>query len=62
VRGQGLAIHTVAETLELAKSAGAAIARAECEIANLPARRVLEQAGLVEAARDDDSITFEIRL
>ncbi len=61
VRGQGLAIHTIAETLELARAAGATIARAECEIANLPARRALEQAGLVEVERDDDSITFEIR-
>lgn len=62
VRGQGLAAHAVLETLELARSAGATIARAEAEIANLPARRALERAGLAEASRDGDTVVFEIRL
>ncbi|MBM7502845.1 GNAT family N-acetyltransferase [Agromyces aurantiacus] len=61
-RGQGLSRHVVAETIELLRSAGAAIARADCEIANLPARRVLEQAGLVEVGRTSDLVTLEIRL
>lgn len=62
VRGQGLALHTVLEALELARSAGAAVVRAEAEISNLPARRTLEKAGLVEAARSGDAITYESRL
>lgn len=62
VRGQGLALHTVLETIDLARSTGAAIARAACEIANLPARRVLENAGLVEVGREADTVTYEIRL
>jgi RimJ/RimL family protein N-acetyltransferase len=62
VRGRGLALHTVLETLELARSSGATIARAEAEIANLPARRALERAGLVEASRVGDTVVFEIRL
>ena len=61
-RGEGLSRHVVAEALALITSTGASIARAECEIANLPARRVLEQAGLVEVARTSDSVTLEIRL
>ncbi len=61
-RGEGLSRHVVAEALTLIASTGAAIARADCEIANLPARRVLEQAGLVEVARTSDSVTLEIRL
>ena len=62
VRGQGLAIDVVASTLALLRSIGVPVARAECEIANLPARRVLEQAGMTEASRDDDSLVYEIRL
>ena len=62
VRGQGLAVHTVLEALELARTAGAAVVRAEAEISNLPARRTLERAGLVEAGRDGDAITYEARL
>lgn len=61
-RGEGLSRHVVVETVELIRSTGAAIARAECEIANLPARRVLEHAGLVEVSRTTDSVTLEIRL
>ena len=61
VRGQGLAIHAVIAAVELVRTTGALAARAECEIANLPARRVLENAGLVEAGRSDDSIIYEIR-
>jgi RimJ/RimL family protein N-acetyltransferase len=61
-RGEGLSRHVVAETVQLLRTAGAAIGRAECEIANLPARRVLEQAGLVEVARTADALTLEIRL
>ncbi|MFD4422242.1 GNAT family N-acetyltransferase [Agromyces sp. NPDC058484] len=62
VRGQGLALHTVLEAISLARSTGAAIARAECEIANLAARRALENAGLAEVGRTFDSVTYEIRL
>jgi RimJ/RimL family protein N-acetyltransferase len=62
VRGQGLAVDTVLEVLELARSAGAAAVRAEAEIGNLPARRALERAGLVEAERIDDAITDQARL
>ena len=62
VRGQGLALHTVLEALDIARAAGASAARAQCEIANLPARRALENAGLAEVARDRDALTYEIRL
>lgn len=61
VRGQGLAVHTVAAALELARSSGARLARAEAEIANLPARRALEHAGMHEASRIDDSVVYERR-
>jgi RimJ/RimL family protein N-acetyltransferase len=61
VRGRGLALHAVLEALAIARSTGAAIARAEAEIANLPARRTLENAGLVEADRVGDSVIYEIR-
>ena len=62
VRGRGLALHTVLEVLDIARAAGATAARAQCEIANLPARRALENAGLAEVARDRDSLTYQIRL
>ena len=62
VRGQGLALHAVLEAVELARRAGATTARADCELANLPARRALENAGLVEVSRAGDSLTYEIRL
>jgi RimJ/RimL family protein N-acetyltransferase len=62
VRGQGLAVDTVLEVLELARSTGAAAVRAEAEICNLPARRALERAGLVEAERTGDAITYQARL
>ena len=62
VRGQKLALHTVVEVLQLARSAGAVVARTECEIANLPARRALERAGLIEIGRSGDSVTYETRL
>ncbi len=62
VRGQGLALYAVLETLDLARSAGATFARAETEVSNLPARRTLENAGLVEIRRRADSVTYEIRL
>ena len=61
VRGQGLAVHTVIAVVELVRATGADAARAECEISNLPARRALENAGLAEVARRDDSLTYEIR-
>ena len=62
VRGQGLALHAVLEAVELARRAGATTARADCELANLPARRALENAGLAEVSRAGDSLTYEIRL
>jgi RimJ/RimL family protein N-acetyltransferase len=62
VRGQRLAMHTVIEVLELARSAGAVAARTQCEIANLPARRALERAGLIEVGRSADTITYQTRL
>ncbi|MGR0218790.1 GNAT family N-acetyltransferase [Agromyces sp. ZXT2-6] len=62
VRGDGLSRDVVAEALALIRSTGATIARAECEIANLPARRVLEQAGLAEVSRTDDAVVYEMRL
>ena len=43
-------------------SAGASIARAETEVRNLPARRALEKAGIAEATRVADIVTYEIRL
>jgi RimJ/RimL family protein N-acetyltransferase len=61
VRGQRLALQAVLETLALARDSGATIARAESEIANLPARRTLENAGLVEVGRTVDAVTYEIR-
>lgn len=62
VRGQGLALHAVLETLALARSTGATSARAETELSNLPARRVLERVGMTEAARTTDTVTYGIRL
>lgn len=62
VRGQGLALHAVLETLALARSTGASSARAEAEVHNLPARRVLERAGMTEARRTTDTVTYAIRL
>ena len=62
VRGQGLAIQAVLETLAIARSTGASSARAETEIGNLPARRALENAGLVEVGRAGDAVTYQIRL
>ena len=62
VRGEGLSQHTVAATVELARSAGARVARAEAEVSNLPARRVLERAGFGETSRTADTITYELRL
>ncbi|GAA1058960.1 GNAT family N-acetyltransferase [Agromyces bracchium] len=61
-RGTGLAHHVVDATIAALREAGALVARAECEIANLPARRVLEQAGLVEVGRTDGVVAYEIRL
>ncbi|RXZ47178.1 N-acetyltransferase [Agromyces binzhouensis] len=61
-RGTGLSQHVVDAALDVLREAGALIARAECEIANLPARRVLEQAGLGEVGRSDGVVAFEIRL
>ncbi|BDZ54818.1 hypothetical protein GCM10025870_18910 [Agromyces marinus] len=61
-RGEGLARHVVEAALDVLRDAGVSTARAECEIANLPARRTLEQAGLVEVARVDGSVLLEARL
>ena len=61
-RGEGLSRHVVVEALALIRSTGASIARAECEIANLPARRVLEHGGLAEVSRSTGTVTLEIRL
>ncbi|WP_353826971.1 GNAT family N-acetyltransferase [Agromyces sp. SYSU T0242] len=62
VRGEGLSHHVVEAALLVLRDADVEIARAECEIANLPARRVLESAGLVEVARAADRVVLEIRL
>ena len=62
VRGEGLSQHTVAAAVALARSAGARVARAEAEVSNLAARRVLERAGFSEASRTPDAIVFELRL
>ncbi|WP_350348401.1 GNAT family N-acetyltransferase [Agromyces sp. G08B096] len=62
VRGQGLAVHAVLEALALIRNAGGVLARAEAEIANVPARRALEAAGLSEVARSGDAIVYECRL
>ena len=62
VRGQGLAQHTVLEALAQARATGASSARAETEVGNLPARRALEKAGMAEATRVADIVTYEIRL
>lgn len=62
VRGQGLSRYTVMAAVDLARAAGARTARAEAEVSNLPARRVLESAGFAEASRTPDSIVYEIRL
>ncbi|MRG59031.1 GNAT family N-acetyltransferase [Agromyces sp. CFH 90414] len=61
VRGQGLAVFAVLEALAVIRSAGGGIARAEAEVANVPARRALEAAGLVEVARVEGAITYEFR-
>ncbi|MGR0318610.1 GNAT family N-acetyltransferase [Agromyces sp. ZXT2-3] len=61
-RGEGLSLHVVEAAVARLRDAGALVARAECEIANLPARRVLEQAGLFEVGRTDDDVAYEIRL
>lgn len=62
VRGQGLALPTIRAAVELARSAGARIVRAEAEVANLPARRTLERAGFTAGDRTPDAITYELRL
>ncbi|QAY72685.1 N-acetyltransferase [Agromyces protaetiae] len=62
VRGQGLAVHTVLGALEVLRAAGATVARAEAEIANVPARRALEHAGLIEVSRAPESVVYETRL
>lgn len=62
VRGQGLAQHTVLEALAVARATGASTARADTEVGNLPARRALESAGMAEATRTTDVVTYEIRL
>jgi len=62
VRGQRLAGHVVGETLALLRSSGATVARAAAEVANLPARRVLEGAGMAEVSRTADAVIYEIRL
>ena len=55
-------VHTVLEALALARATGASSARAETEVGNLPARRALEKAGMAEATRVADIVTYEIRL
>lgn len=60
-RGRGLSDQVVRAALELARANGARIARAEAEISNLPARRVLERSGMGECARTDEAVTYEIR-
>ncbi|WP_164863698.1 GNAT family N-acetyltransferase [Agromyces sp. LHK192] len=62
VRGQGLSVHAVVAAVDIIRAAGGRIARAEAEIANVPARRALEAAGLAEASRHDDVIVYEQRL
>ncbi|MGX5696378.1 GNAT family N-acetyltransferase [Agromyces soli] len=63
VRGQGLAVPTVVAALDLARTTGARIARAEAEVSNLPARRALERAGMHEVARTaEDGVVYERRL
>ncbi|UOE43340.1 GNAT family N-acetyltransferase [Agromyces larvae] len=61
-RGEGLGTHTVHAALALIRSVGAEIARAECEVANLSARRALTAAGMLEAARTDDAVIYELRV
>lgn len=62
VRGQGLAVRAVQAALDIIRDSGATIARAEADAGNVAARRVLERAGLVEAARVGDSVVYERRL
>lgn len=62
VRGQGLAPHAVAAVIELCRSAGVAILRAEAEVGNLPARHTLQSAGFAQASRTPDAITYELHL
>ncbi|WP_395244992.1 GNAT family N-acetyltransferase [Agromyces sp. MMS24-K17] len=61
-RGQGLGRHAVAAAIELIRSLGASVVRAECEVDNLPARRALEQVGLVVVSRTPELIRYELRL
>jgi RimJ/RimL family protein N-acetyltransferase len=60
-RGRGFAELVVSEALALVRANGGRVATAEAEIANLPARRVLERVGMAERSRTADSITYEIR-
>ncbi len=60
-RGRGLAEIVVGEALALVRANGGLVATAEAEIANLPARRVLERVGMGERSRTSESITYAIR-
>ncbi|WP_168209150.1 GNAT family N-acetyltransferase [Agromyces intestinalis] len=60
-RGEGLGTHTVVAVLALIRSVGAEVARAECEVANLSARRALSTAGMLESSRTGESVIYELR-
>lgn len=62
VRGQGYAVEAVRQALRIAADAGARVARADAPLENTAARRVLEGAGMVEHARDDETVRFELAL
>lgn len=62
VRGQGLAVHAVTAALEIIRGSGAALARAEAELSNTPARHALTRAGMIEVARVGDAVVYERRL
>jgi len=62
VRGQGLAAHVVTAALAVIRSAGIALARAESEVDNTPARHALERAGMQVVRRDGDAVVYECRL
>ncbi|MCI2956774.1 GNAT family N-acetyltransferase [Agromyces atrinae] len=62
VRGNGFATEAVRAALSIAESGGAFFARAEADIDNVPAQRVLLRAGLIEIARTGDTVLFETEL
>ncbi len=60
VRGHGFATEAVRGALAIASQHGARLARADTTLDNEPAQHVLRKVGMLEVARDAESVVFEI--